>query len=71
MRHEAVEVDDVTIEVRNGEVAIEGSVPERWMKYVIENIADACYGVKHIENRLRIADHSAGRKATSSEQRHG
>jgi hypothetical protein len=50
-----VEVGEVTVEVRDGVVILEGSVPQRQMKHAIEDIAAACRGVSDVDNRIRVA----------------
>lgn len=45
---------DVEVAVREGEVVLTGTVPDRSMKYRIEQIADRCAGVDEIRNEIRI-----------------
>jgi hypothetical protein len=45
---------DVTVEVKNGVVTLEGTVPHRYMRHAIENVADNCLGVQDIDNRVRV-----------------
>ena len=45
---------DVSVAVRDGTVTVEGTVPERWMKHAIENIAMTVRGVVEVENRIRV-----------------
>ncbi|MFC4520270.1 BON domain-containing protein [Cupriavidus pinatubonensis] len=49
-----VDVSDVSVQVSNGVVMLEGTVKERREKYVIEEIAEAVFGVTEVENRLRV-----------------
>jgi len=49
-----IDASEVSVEVRSGIVVLEGAVPERKMKHAIEDLADACLGVKEIENRIRV-----------------
>ncbi len=49
-----VDVSDVSVEVSNGVVMLEGTVMARREKYVIEEIAEAVFGVTEVENRLRV-----------------
>jgi hypothetical protein len=53
-RSETIDSSEVTITVREGEVTLTGTVPERWMRHEIENIADESMGVKDIDNNIRI-----------------
>lgn len=52
----ADDIDASEIEVRceNGRVTLEGTVEHRWMKHRAEDIADACAGVKDVENRISV-----------------
>ncbi|CAG9167408.1 hypothetical protein LMG23992_00802 [Cupriavidus laharis] len=49
-----VDVSDVSVEVSDGVVMLEGTVHERREKYVIEEISEAVFGVTEVENRLRV-----------------
>lgn len=57
-----LDVSDVGVQVRDGRVELEGSVPVRWMKHGVEDIADSCSGVRDVENRVRVRrpDEGAG-----------
>lgn len=59
MQQHDVDLEEVSIEVQNGKVTLEGSVPERRMKHAIEDVACNCYGVRDVENRVRVADRNA------------
>jgi len=50
-----VDVSDVSVEVHQGIVTLEGTVPFRQMKYAIETIAASCRGVHDVENRIRVS----------------
>ena len=58
MRSAHIDSSEVTIEVREGKVSVEGTVPERRMKHMIEDIADQCPGVKDVENKIRVQQQS-------------
>jgi hypothetical protein len=51
-----IDSSDVTVEVRGARVALEGTVPSRYMKHAIEDLVDACPGVQDIDNRVRVAN---------------
>lgn len=53
-QQQMIDVSDVSVDVQNGRVMLEGTVPERTMKYAIENMADYCWGVQDVENHIRI-----------------
>jgi osmotically-inducible protein OsmY len=50
-----VDVSEVTVEVRDGHVTLDGAVPMRRMRYIIEDVAAACRGVNDVDNRVRVA----------------
>lgn len=60
MRARHIDSSEVTVEVTNGTVVLEGTVPQRRMKHAIEDLADACLGVQDIDNRIRVAASPAG-----------
>ena len=49
-----LDVSDVTVDVQEGKVTLTGTVPARFMKHRIEDLADACPGVRDIDNRIRV-----------------
>ncbi|KWF81107.1 transporter [Burkholderia diffusa] len=49
-----IDVSDVSVQVRDGRVELDGTVPSRWMKHDIEDIADSCMWVRDVENRVRV-----------------
>jgi osmotically-inducible protein OsmY len=69
-RSETIDSSEVTITVKEGEVTLTGTVPERWMRHEIENIADESMGVKDIDNNIRIQRQSdeTGLEASSAER---
>jgi osmotically-inducible protein OsmY len=50
----AVDVSDVTVEVKDALVKLEGTVLHRQMKHRIEDIAASCAGVADVDNRIRV-----------------
>lgn len=50
-----IDASDISVEVRDGVVLIEGSVPDRLQKHRVEDIADSCSGVKDVNNSLRVS----------------
>lgn len=57
---QGIDPSDVTVEVHDGNVALTGTVPDRGMKYRIEDIVDGCSGVRDVDNRLRVSRASPG-----------
>jgi hypothetical protein len=49
-----IDTSDVEVSVAKGEITLSGSVPERPMKYAIEDICDHVGGVVEIHNQLRV-----------------
>lgn len=50
-----LDVSEVSVSVKDGEVTLEGTVPDRRMKHEVEDVADSCWGVREVENHLRIS----------------
>jgi len=53
-RSHDLEVADVSVEVRDGHVTLEGTVADRPMKRAIEDRVDAFPGVRDIDNRIKV-----------------
>jgi len=49
-----VDSSDVTVAVLESEVTLEGSVPERFMRYLIEDLAAGHPSVRDVENRIKV-----------------
>jgi hypothetical protein len=54
MQSAYIDSSEITIDVREGRVIIEGTVPERRMKHAIEDVADSVAGVNDVENKVRV-----------------
>lgn len=64
------DVGDVSVEVHNGLVILDGSVSERTMRFALESVAAACMGVKDVDNRVRVtgADNDPKTRAVPEQQ---
>jgi hypothetical protein len=49
-----IDASDVTVQVQDGHVTLDGTIPHRRMKYELEEMADRVMGVSDIDNRLRM-----------------
>ncbi|AMR81908.1 BON domain-containing protein [Cupriavidus nantongensis] len=49
-----VDVSDVSVDVNDGVVSLTGTVRDRGQKYYIEDMADGTYGVKDVNNDIRV-----------------
>lgn len=54
MQTDHIDSSEVTVDVTGAKVTLDGSVPERWMKHAIEDLAAACPGVQDVDDRIRI-----------------
>lgn len=54
-----LDASDIEVRCSGGKVVLEGEVADRWMKHRAEDIADACYGVKDVDNRIRVRGRGA------------
>lgn len=54
-----IDSSEVTVEVAAAKAILDGTVPERWMKHAIEDLADACPGIQDVENRIRVVKTSS------------
>lgn len=58
LQEQMVDASDVSVEVKDGLVTLEGTVPERQMRHLIEDTVDCCWGVQDIENHIGIQSQS-------------
>jgi hypothetical protein len=52
-----LDVSDVDVLVRDAEVTLEGTVPDRRTKRVVEDMVEDVRGVRDVHNRLRVRGH--------------
>jgi osmotically-inducible protein OsmY len=57
-----VDASEVSVQCKEGVVTLEGTVPTRWMKYRIEEVAEACPGVTEVRNNVRSPCGTTGRQ---------
>lgn len=53
-QHGEIDATEIEVRVANGEVTLEGTVEDRWMKRMAEDLVEDCPGVKQVNNRIRI-----------------
>ena len=56
MQDPDLDATDIEVLVSNAEVILEGTVESRSAKHLAEDIADSVWGVKDVQNRLRVND---------------
>ncbi|HVL59219.1 MAG TPA: CBS domain-containing protein [Burkholderiaceae bacterium] len=49
-----IDASDVSVSVSGGQVRLEGTVPQRAMKYRIEDEIVGCAGVRDVDNRIKV-----------------
>jgi osmotically-inducible protein OsmY len=54
-----VDPDRISVDVQDGRVILEGTVPQRSMRYALEDLAMDVLGVEDVDNRLRVERRSA------------
>lgn len=53
-QHGEIDATEIEVRVSNGEVTLEGTVEDRWMKRMAEDVVEDCPGVKQVNNRIRV-----------------
>lgn len=53
-QHGHLDASMIQVKVKDGEVTLTGSVPDRQAKRMAEDIAESCSGVKEVQNQLRV-----------------
>jgi len=66
MDDDHVDASGITVQVKDGTVTLTGTVDERWEKHRAEDIADACSGVRDVQNNIRLASGASSSVASSS-----
>lgn len=50
----AVDATEISISVKDGNVVVAGTVPERSMIYIVDELVESVRGVKDFENHLKV-----------------
>lgn len=50
--HTQIAADDIQVSVNDGDVLLEGTVPEREMKTLAEDVVEKCFGIREVMNHL-------------------
>lgn len=58
--HHELDASDIDVSVSNREVTLSGEVDSKQAKRHAEDCADACSGVEHVQNNLRVKRSLAG-----------
>lgn len=61
-QHGEIDASEIEVRVSNGEVTLEGTVEDRWMKRMAEDLVEDCPGVKQVNNRIRIQANGGDRE---------
>ena len=67
-RHGEVDASDITVRCEQREVTLEGTVEDRRAKRLAEDTAESVFGVRDVQNRLRIRDREDARGTLESGQ---
>lgn len=68
-RDHAIDASDIEVEVKDGEVTLTGSIPERSMKHLAEECAERTSGVRDVINQLRVKRESTSDTSSESASR--
>ena len=63
-----VDASDLTVQVQSGDVTLEGTVDDRWMKRRAEDCIADVPGVRQVHNRLHVGPASAGIATRSADK---
>lgn len=66
-RNHSIDADDIDVEVKDGEVTLTGSVSERRMKHLAEDLVEQCFGVKDVTNNIRVKKADYGETSDRTE----
>jgi osmotically-inducible protein OsmY len=67
-QHGQVDASRIHLEVKNGEVTLRGSVPNRRMKRMVEDTVESVMGVSDVHNELRVPREGEGDRSQGQGQ---
>lgn len=50
--HTVIHAEDIHVSVSEGDVTLAGTVPERTMKTLAEEVAEKCFGIRDVLNQI-------------------
>lgn len=68
-RDPSLDASEIEVKVKDGEVTLSGTVPDRRMKRRAEDCAEDCSGVRDVQNHLRL-EKSAGEQGSGADTSH-
>ncbi len=69
--HEHIDASDIDVQVRSGEVTLTGSVSDRRVKRLVEDLVEGVSGVKEVHNQLRTSQQQGGEREKEKAQTSG
>ena len=54
-RHPEIDASEIEVRVKNGEVTLTGTVEERHMKRMVEDLVEQASGVTEVHNQIRVS----------------
>jgi osmotically-inducible protein OsmY len=54
-----IDASGISVDVSNGVATLTGTVEQRWMKHRAEDLAEACSGVRDVNNQIRVTNASS------------
>lgn len=61
-----IDATEISVSVKDGVASLTGTVHARWMKYRAEDLAEACGGVKEVDNQIRVQGSQASSPSSPS-----
>jgi osmotically-inducible protein OsmY len=55
-----IDASGISVDVNSGVATLTGTVEQRWMKHRAEDLAEACSGVRDVNNQIRVTNASQG-----------
>jgi osmotically-inducible protein OsmY len=69
--HPEIDASDIEVKVQNGEITLTGTVPERRIKHMVEQLVEWVAGVQDVHNQLRAKREDASKHYTGTAQGQG
>ncbi|WP_413586726.1 BON domain-containing protein [Bdellovibrio sp. HCB274] len=66
-RNAEIDANDIDVEVKEGEVTLSGTVSDRRMKHLAEDLVERTYSVKDVTNNIRVQREATHDWSTQSE----
>jgi osmotically-inducible protein OsmY len=67
MADDRIDASEIEVQVKGGEATLTGTVPDRWMKRMAEDLVEQVMGVREVMNQIRVTQNQFGEEGQTGQ----